>query len=75
MDECCPHGNRQGRLMQQQPPQPLVDDDDEAATRREIKALTAASALWMAVFIFGAFSFLYVVVWVVKMVFGWFGIY
>lgn len=74
-DACCP--NREVVVsacgLAPAPSNESLDDDPQA--RRHIKAVTAASALWVVFLIGGAFGFLYGVTWLVKTVFGWFGIY
>lgn len=53
----------------------LTSQVEEARTQRQLKAMTAATFLWVLVLVALAALLLFAVPWVVRTVFGWFGIY
>jgi hypothetical protein len=50
-------------------------DPEEEQTNRQMKAMTAATALWVLVLFAAAAALLFAVPWAVKGIFSWFGIY
>ena len=50
-------------------------DPEEAQTNRQLKAMTAATILWVAVLLGAAAAVLFAVPWAVRGIFSWFGIY
>jgi len=50
-------------------------DPEDAQTNRQLKAMTAATILWVAVLLAAAAAVLFAVPWAVRGVFSWFGIY